>query len=78
MGDEVLVVVLLNKSFLLLKIQVLREKSRNTEPLTALRWTSSLFSKLWPVRILEDSPFSLYIVAASESDEGLVLIENIT
>ena len=25
-----------------------------------------------PVRIFEDSPVSLYIVAASESDEGLV------
>ena len=28
--------------------------------------------KPWPVRIFEDSPFSLYIVADSESDEGLV------
>ena len=34
--------------------------------------TSSLYLKPWPVRIFEDSPFSLYIVAASESDEGLV------
>ena len=34
--------------------------------------TSSFYLKPWPVRILEDFPFSLYIVAASESDEGLV------
>ena len=34
--------------------------------------TSSLYLKPWPVRIFEDFPFSLYIVAASESDEGLV------
>ena len=33
---------------------------------------SSLYLKSWPVRIFEDSSFSLYIVAASESDEGLV------
>ena len=35
--------------------------------------TSSFYLKPWPVRILEDYPFSLYIVAASESDEGLVI-----
>ena len=35
--------------------------------------TSSFYLKPWPVRIFEDFPFSLYIVAASESDEGLVL-----
>ena len=34
--------------------------------------TSSLYLKPWPVRIFEDSPLSLYVVAASESDEGLV------
>ena len=34
--------------------------------------TSSFYLKPWPVRIFEDYPFSLYIVAASESDEGLV------
>ena len=34
--------------------------------------TSSFYLKSWSVRILEDFPFSLYIVAASESDEGLV------
>ena len=34
--------------------------------------TSSFYLKPWPVRILDDWPFSLYIVAASESDEGLV------
>ena len=34
--------------------------------------TSSFYLKPWPVRIFEDFPFSLYIVAASESDEGLV------
>ena len=34
--------------------------------------TSSLYFKPWPVRIFEDWPFSLNIVAASESDEGLV------
>ena len=36
--------------------------------------TSSFYLKPWPVRIFEDFPFSLYIVAASESDEGLVFI----
>ena len=35
--------------------------------------TSSLYLKPWPVRIFKDFPFSLYNVAASESDEGLVL-----
>jgi len=35
---------------------------------------SSLYLKPWPVRIFEDSLFSLYIVAASESDEGLVYL----
>ena len=35
-------------------------------------WISSLYLKPWPVCIFEDCPFSLYIVAASESDEGLV------
>ena len=34
--------------------------------------TSSFYLKPWPVCIFEDFPFSLYIVAASESDEGLV------
>ena len=34
--------------------------------------TSSFYLKPWPVRIFEDLPFSLHIVAASESDEGLV------
>ena len=29
--------------------------------------TSSLYLKPWPVSIFEDSPFSLYIVTASES-----------
>ena len=28
----------------------------------------------WPVPIFEDLPFSLYIVAASESNEGLVFV----
>ena len=36
------------------------------------RQTSSLYLKLWPVRIFEDLPFSLYIVLASESYKGLV------
>ena len=36
--------------------------------------TSSLYLKLWPVRIFVDSILSLYIVAASESDEGLVCL----
>ena len=36
-------------------------------------WTSSLYLKPWPVCIIKDYPFSLYVVAASESDEGLVL-----
>ena len=30
--------------------------------------------KPWSVRIFEDFPLSFYIVAASESDEGLVLL----
>ena len=34
--------------------------------------TSSLYSKPWSVCIFEDWPFSLYIVAAFESNEGLV------
>ena len=34
--------------------------------------TSSFYLKPWPVRIFEDFPYSLYIVAASESDEGFV------
>ena len=34
--------------------------------------TSSFDLKPWPVRIFVDFPFSLYIVAAFESDEGLV------
>ena len=36
--------------------------------------TSSFLLKPWPVCIFEDFPFSLYIVAASESDEGLVYL----
>ena len=32
-----------------------------------------VYLKPWPVRIFEDWPFSSYIVAASESDEGLVM-----
>ena len=35
--------------------------------------TSSLYLKPWPVRTFKDWHLSLYIVAASESDEGLVL-----
>ena len=34
--------------------------------------TSSLYLKPWPVRIFKDWPFSLYVVSAFESDEGLV------
>ena len=34
--------------------------------------TSSFYLKPWPVCIFKDFPFSLYVVAASESDEGLV------
>ena len=37
--------------------------------------TSSFYLKPWPVCIFEDFPFSLYIVAASESDEGLVYLQ---
>ena len=37
--------------------------------------TSSFYLQPWPVLIFEDFPFSLYIVAAFESDEGLVLDE---
>ena len=36
--------------------------------------TSSFYLKPWLVRIFEDFPFSLYIVAAYESDDGLVSI----
>ena len=36
-------------------------------------WTSSLYLKPWSVCIFKELPFSLYIVAASESDEVLVL-----
>ena len=36
--------------------------------------TSSFYLKPCPVRIFEDFPFTLYIVAASESDEGLVYL----
>ena len=35
--------------------------------------TSDLFLRFWPVCIFENQPFSLYIVAASESYEGLVV-----
>ena len=34
--------------------------------------TSSFYLKPWPVRIFIDFSLSLYIGAASESDEGLV------
>ena len=34
--------------------------------------TSYFYLKPWPVRIFAYFPFSLYIVAASESDKGLV------
>ena len=37
--------------------------------------TSSFYLKPWPVCIFKDFPFSLYIVAASESDEGLVFVK---
>ena len=38
-------------------------------------WTDQFFFlKTWPVCIFEDFPFSLYIVAASESDEALVFL----
>ena len=36
------------------------------------RQTSSFYLKPWSVRLFKDFPFSLYIVPASESDEGLV------
>ena len=46
-----------------------------TDQLEEPAWrTSSLYLKPWPVCIFEDWPFSLYFVAASESDEGLVYI----
>ena len=35
--------------------------------------TSSFYLKPWPVHIFEDLPFSLYIVAASKSNEVLVI-----
>ena len=42
-------------------------------PVEQTSWTDQFFYlKLWPVCIFEDFPFSLYIVAAAESDEGLV------
>ena len=37
-------------------------------------WTDQFYLKPWPVRIFKDFPFSLYIVADSETDEGLVMI----
>ena len=37
--------------------------------------TSSFYLKPWPVCIFEDFLFSLYIVTASESDEGLVCLK---
>ena len=43
-------------------------------PAGRISWrTSSIYLKPWPLRIFEHWPFSLYIVTASESDEGLVL-----
>ena len=38
--------------------------------------TSSFYLKPWPVRIFKDFPFSLYIVAATESDKGLVCLSH--
>ena len=38
---------------------------------------SSFYLKPWPVRIFKDFPFCVYIVAASESDEGLVSIKKL-
>ena len=35
--------------------------------------TIYLYLKPWPVRIFKEWPFSVYIVAASESDEGLYI-----
>ena len=35
--------------------------------------TSSLYLKHWPVCIFKDGPFSLYDVAASESEKALVV-----
>ena len=35
----------------------------------------AFYLKPWPVCIFEDFPLILYIVAASESDEGLVLVQ---
>ena len=37
--------------------------------------TSSFYLEPWPVRIFKDFRFSLYIVAASESDEGIVCLD---
>ena len=38
-------------------------------------WTSSLYLKPWPVCTFKDWPFRLYVVAASKSNEGSVLLE---
>ena len=35
---------------------------------------SSLYLKPWPVRTFKDWPFSFYIVTASESDKGLIIV----
>ena len=37
--------------------------------------TSYFYLKPWPVHLFEDFPFSFYIVAASESDKGLVFTQ---
>ena len=38
-------------------------------------WTSFLYLKPWPVCTFKDWPFRLYVVAASKSNEGSVLLE---
>ena len=40
-----------------------------------LRSASFLYLKPWLINIFKDGPFSLYMVAASESDEGLVSLK---
>ena len=46
----------------------------NVVTLQHCNFTTLQHLKPWPVHIFDDWPFSLYIVTASESDEGLVSI----
>ena len=47
------------------------------DELVRLAGQTSSFLKYRPFPILKDLSFTLYIVAASESDEGLVLLQDV-